>query len=53
VHPNVSVFDAHGVVILDTRSPFIAGFGFLPVEDGIKVFNHNPARVIPALGTIR
>ena len=53
MHPNVPVLNAHGLVILDTRRPFIAGFGFLPVEDGIKVFNHNPARVIPALGTIR
>ena len=53
MHLNASVFDAPGLVILDTRCPFIAGFGFLPVEDGIKVFNHNPARVIPALGTIR
>jgi hypothetical protein len=53
VHPKVPVHGTNGFVILDTRCPFIAGFGFLPVEDGIKVFNHNPARVIPALGTIR
>ena len=53
MYPNVPVLRGHGLVILDTRYPFIAGFGFLPVKDGIKVFNHNPARVIPALGTIR
>jgi len=53
VHQDVPVLGAHGLVILDTRCGFIAGFGFLPVEDGINVFNHNPARVIPALGTIR
>lgn len=40
-------------VTLDTSCPFLADFGFLPDEDGIKVFNVNPARVIPALGTIR
>ena len=53
MHPNVPVLDAYGPVILDTRCLLIVGFGFHPVEDGIKVFNHNPARVIPALGTIR
>jgi hypothetical protein len=52
VYPNVPVLDVHGLVTLDTRCLFLAGFGFLPEEDGIKVFNVNPARVIPALGTI-
>jgi hypothetical protein len=40
-------------VTLDTSHRFLADFGFLPDEDGINVFNVNPARVIPALGTIR
>jgi hypothetical protein len=53
VHPNVPVPDVRGLVTLDTRCLLIAGFGFLPEKDGIKVFNVNPARVIPALGQIR
>jgi hypothetical protein len=44
---------APGFVTLDTSSLFMAAFGFLRDEDGIKLSNVNPARVIPALGTIR
>jgi hypothetical protein len=50
---HIPALGAHSLVILDTRCGFIADCGFLPVEDGINIFNHNPARVIPALGTIR
>jgi hypothetical protein len=53
VDPNVPVLDLPGLVTLDTWYLFIAGFGFLPQQDGIKVFNVKPARVIPALGKIR
>jgi hypothetical protein len=31
----------------------IGTFDFLSEEDKIKIFNENPARVIPALGKIR
>jgi hypothetical protein len=45
--------DVSGLAIRDIRCLFIASFGFLPEQDGIKVFNVNPARVTPALGQIR
>jgi predicted TIM-barrel fold metal-dependent hydrolase len=37
----------------DDLVPVIAGFDFLSEEDRMKIFNSNPARVIPALGKIR
>jgi hypothetical protein len=52
VYTNVPVPDVYGLVTLDTQYLFIADFGFLLKQDGIKVFNVNPARVIPALGKI-
>ncbi|MGD0703632.1 MAG: hypothetical protein ABSA02_27585 [Trebonia sp.] len=38
---------------LATPNQLITNIGFAPEDNGIKVFNHNPARAIPALGTIR
>jgi hypothetical protein len=35
------------------RLTLIGAFAFLCEQDKIKVFNQNPARVIPALGQIR
>ena len=51
--PSVPLLDLPGLVTLDTWHLFIAGFGFLLEQDGIKVFNVKPAREIPALGKIR
>ncbi len=37
----------------DDLVPVIDSFGFLTEEDKIKIFNENPARVVPALAKIR
>ena len=37
----------------DDLVPVIGAFDFLSEEEKIKIFNENPARVIPALGKIR
>jgi predicted TIM-barrel fold metal-dependent hydrolase len=36
----------------DDLVPVIDGFGFLTKEDKVKIFNTNPAKVIPALAKI-
>jgi predicted TIM-barrel fold metal-dependent hydrolase len=36
----------------DDLVPVIAGFGFLSEQDKVKIFNENPARVVPALATM-
>jgi predicted TIM-barrel fold metal-dependent hydrolase len=36
----------------DDLVPVIDGFGFLATEDKVKIFNSNPAKVIPALAKI-
>jgi hypothetical protein len=33
--------------------PVISSFDFLTEDDKIKIFNENPARVVPALAKIR
>jgi hypothetical protein len=37
----------------DDLVPVIGALDFLTEEEKIKIFNENPARVIPALGKIR
>jgi hypothetical protein len=50
----VSVHDFHETGLTsDNLVPVIGAFDFLSEEDKIKIFNENPARVIPALGNIR
>ena len=45
------VLDVRRRVTLATWYQLITSFGFAPEDNGIKVFNRNPVRVIPALGT--
>ena len=47
----VPVLDVRRRVTLATWHQLITSFGFATEDNGIKVFNRNPARVIPALGT--
>ena len=68
MYRNVPVLDVHGHELLpfgakafgpetgrtsDDLVPVIAVVDFLSEDDKIRIFNSNPARVIPALGKIR